>query len=708
MPGGTLAQQQGWTDGYGITDWEVWNEPSTIAFWRHDLAGYQSLFASLYMAASTAVRQADPSANVMYDDSGPTIDAAIKAAGGTFETASVHSYSGGLDPDAALASPTLPRGGQGTAPAAISSIVAQGKPVWITETGYATDGTVTARQQAQYLVRSYVDFLAQGVKKNFWFKFREDGGANGDNLYGTISQNGNPKPAYVAYATMARHLQDATFVASVPVGSAVRAVLFSRPDGATEAVLWSTAENGTILIPATAGQNITADDITDNPTGQTSATGLTVSISGDPVFVTVPGVTPTLLAGILQHTLITGINPVGVQVSQAPGLVNGLPDVKVTVSARIDMPISGTATLALPAGWTAPVLSKRFPTLQPGQSTTLNFKLNAEVSHLDDHIGATASTPAGVTNSGSAPVTPNALTFGHPAIDGTLASWSTASAANLIDLRPDQIVGIPGWMPRNLSARVYTMWDEHYFYLAADVTDQTFDYAPIGFNMYKGDSIQYGWGMDPDAWLRDTGNNRFNVTAGLTRQGPANFQYNLLGPWTDMNVSIQPDPATGHLIYTTAIPWSRLGNYVPASGKQFAFNLIINQNENGNRIGWIQFAPGIGIGFRPSQWPLWTFVGSNPAAGLRLGGLIAPTHGTANFSLPAAKGTLVIHNGGMRAIQLSINGTAVTFGAGGTALKQSGDTSIDTSRYVHAGANTVTATGIGANRASAAVLSFFQ
>ena len=706
-PDGPLAREQGWADHYGISDWEVWNEPSTTSFWRHDFVDYGARFAALYKAAATAIRAVAPDARLMYTMSGNTIDSAVKATHVRSDIIAVHTYSGGLDPDAALASPTLPRGGQGTPPGALGTVVAQGLPVWITETGYTTDGTITANQQAEYLVRSFTDYLAEGVRKNFWFKFHEDGGGT-ENEYGITSFANAPKPAYVAYATMTSHLQDAAFATAVSLGAAVRGDIFTRRDGSLSVVLWSTAESGTLAIPAAPGASFTADDLMNNPTGVQANGAFTVPLTNDPIFLTATGISPAALAGLLAHAPITGINPVGVGVAQAPGLSNGLPNVLVTVTARIDQPISGTVTLALPDGWTAPIIAQRFPTLQPGQSRTLSFRLNSDVNHPDDQIRATAVTPLGLTNTGSAPVTPYALTYGHPTIDGSLATWSEASVAGLIDLSPSQIVGIPGWTPQNLSARVFTMWDEQYFYLAADVQDETFDYAPIGYNMYKGDSIQYGWGMDTNAYLHDMGKNRFNVTAGLTHQGPANFQYNLLAPWPGMRQMIKLDPTTGHLIYTTAIPWANLGNYVPKVGKQFAFNLLINQNEHGARIGWIQFAPGIGIGFHPSEWPLWTIIGGNPAAGLRLGGFTAPRQGSLTFTLPAAHGTLVIHNGGLRSITLQINGTPVTFGTGGTSLPAGGDTTLDISRYLHAGSNTVQATGSGPSRASVAVLSFFQ
>ncbi|MGH2388479.1 MAG: cellulase family glycosylhydrolase, partial [Chloroflexota bacterium] len=246
-PGGTLAQQQGWSTSYGISDWEVWNEPSTTSFWRHDIPDYAARFAALYKAAAAAIRQVEPDARVMYDMSGSAIDNAVKAAKVHSDIISVHTYSGGLDPDAALESPTLPRGGQGTAPAALSSVTAQGVPVWITETGYTTDGTITNNQQAEYLVRSFVNFQAAGVKKNFWFKFHEDGQGT-ENQYGITSRTNAPKPAYVAYATMARHLQGADFAVAAPLGAAVRGDLFTRADGSVEAVLWSTAEPGTVTL----------------------------------------------------------------------------------------------------------------------------------------------------------------------------------------------------------------------------------------------------------------------------------------------------------------------------------------------------------------------------------------------------------------------------------------------------------------------------
>jgi hypothetical protein len=176
-----------------------------------------------------------------------------------------------------------------------------------------------------------------------------------------------------------------------------------------------------------------------------------------------------------------------------------------------------------------------------------------------------------------------------------------------------------------------------------------------------------------------------------------------------MRVQIKPDPTSGNLIYTTAIPWSRLGSYVPQVGRQFAFDLLINQDERGNRVGWIQITPGMGIGFYPSQFPLWSIIQNNPAAGIRIGSR-APLQGAVSFMLPDAGGYVDIHDGGMRQITLSINGTPVTLtaGAGSQGFTSHGATTVDLGRYLRAGSNTVQVSGTPDNRNGAAVLSFFQ
>ena len=700
-PGGSLAQQQGWSDGWGISNWEVWNEPSTDAFWRHDLLNYGQLFAQLYTPTAAAIHAADPNAKTMYTESGAVFDQPLAAAGATHDILAVHTYTGGLDPDAALVQPTLPRGGQGTAPADIGALVAQGAPVWITETGFATNGTVTAHQQASYLARTYANFLAAGVKKIFWFKFHEDS-PGGDNLYSIVNRDFSPKPAYLAYATLTDRLNGATFAQSVMLGSAIKGDVFNAPGGGSIAMLWSTAESGAITVSG-LGAGATAYDLMDNPTGQAADTGMTLPLSGDPVFLSVPGVASAQLSALLRGATVSGINPAGVAVSLAPGLINGLPNVKVTVSARTTATISGTVALQLPSGWAVATPTLRFPTLAPGQSSTLSFRLVSAVSHIGDTLTAVVTTRQGATAQGSTPVNVFGLTYGHPAIDGTLATWARASEADLINLRPDQVVGIPGWTPRNLSAKIYTMWDQQYFYLAADVTDQTIDPAQNGYPMYNGDSMQLGWGMDPAAWNNDVKLNAFGIAVALTTQGSANYSYSLLAPWPDMKQVVKLDPRTGHLIYTMAIPWSRLGSYVPAVGKQFVFNLIINQKESGNRIGWIQFTPGIGLGFYPSQFNFWTIEQGNPAAGLRLGAG-APLSGTVGFTLPAAGGQLTLHDGGLQAVNLTINGTPLTLAV--PARGHFGTTTFDLSRYLHAGANTVTVTGVPAVKGGAGVLSF--
>lgn len=61
-PGGTLAQANSWPAGWGITHWEMWNEPDFSIFWDSSLGDYARLLKVGYLAA----KHADPQAQVLF------------------------------------------------------------------------------------------------------------------------------------------------------------------------------------------------------------------------------------------------------------------------------------------------------------------------------------------------------------------------------------------------------------------------------------------------------------------------------------------------------------------------------------------------------------------------------------------------------------------------------------------------------------------
>lgn len=61
-PSGTLAQAQSWPAHWGITHWEMWNEPDFVLFWDSSLEDYARLLKVGYLAAKTA----DPQAQILF------------------------------------------------------------------------------------------------------------------------------------------------------------------------------------------------------------------------------------------------------------------------------------------------------------------------------------------------------------------------------------------------------------------------------------------------------------------------------------------------------------------------------------------------------------------------------------------------------------------------------------------------------------------
>jgi hypothetical protein len=237
------------SDGYGISDWVIWNEPNVklageapepASFWTGSLEEYLSLLRAGYEGA----RAADPACNVLngaladlpwaggelylahalerfYDPDGD--GDASDGARPFFDTLNIHTYQLGA-PDAAwyedrLAAilGTMERFGDGE------------KPVWITETGYGSLPTpagdspfVDEGTQVDGVRLVYQATAAYPqVERVFWWSLRDYHHNTAttnpamEGHYGLLRATFEPKPAYLAYGKLTGRLGDALTLASV-------------------------------------------------------------------------------------------------------------------------------------------------------------------------------------------------------------------------------------------------------------------------------------------------------------------------------------------------------------------------------------------------------------------------------------------------------------------------------------------------------------
>ncbi len=730
MPGGTLAQQMGWKN-YGITAWEVWNEPSTRNFW---LSQNPAQYAELVKSASAAIKAVDPSATILAY--GWQRSVLLSGAGTqSFTGISIHDYPGPVAPPESLFFGGVQNWKQFLAQSGMPNA-----PLWMTESGWTTQ-SVTPQQQAQYLAQAEIQSLAAGLDKFFmfsWFYPGTDPGGGYGELTGSPSDL-MPKPSYAALAGVASELHGFTSVgASNPMnmGTAIQAYAFQNGSKSLVAI-WANGEEGTLSLHPPG--DLKAFDWVGNSIGVTNGS-LSVPLTGSPVYIQ-SNMSVANLENVIQHGTVTGIAPVAVSISNLSGMPTTLPDIHLTVTNQINTAQSGTVTLNLPAGWKASAATSssvtgatynpsvtgatytpsiNFSNLAPGESISPVFHLaQFEANASNQYTIAVSATAQSNTSSphhgrgnssgstgtstvtSTLPISAYESVYGTPNLTGTFKDWGNAVPVYL-DL-PSQNVGIPNWSPSVESATGYTMWDSKYFYFAAKVNDTLFNEPYTGFNTWQGDSIQAFF--DPQNLKTTSFNaNGGDVNFGLasTPAGPQVYEFQGPHPGlrSDVKLRVVPGPSGGDMWYEAAIPLSDLQGLTPASGHAFGFNFLVNDNNGNGRLGWIWLAPGIGNGWNPSDFPTFTLVKGAGLAAVRLNSS-TPT-ATATFSPNSQGATLVVDNQGLPKITIALsNGTSLTLVADNSAkasvtptgsnpvvsVLPNGTTSINLSNYTTPGSS---------------------
>ena len=194
-----------------VKAWGVWNEPNLGRFWAGSRAQYVDV---LLRPASEEIRKGDPDALVCgpelahlttggADWYGWLLDV-LRRAGDTIDVVTHHVYDRGGN-----ASTTF--GGDPTFWSRVAPSVREvlraahaGQPVWLTETGWASN-EVGEASQSRFLVGLYSDWFGRPgelpwVRKIFSYELIDDGSV-GIPRWGLLRPDRSPKPGYCALAT---------------------------------------------------------------------------------------------------------------------------------------------------------------------------------------------------------------------------------------------------------------------------------------------------------------------------------------------------------------------------------------------------------------------------------------------------------------------------------------------------------------------------
>lgn len=277
-PGGTLAQQQGWTSGQGITVWEVWNEPDLNLFWTGTITDYARLLKVAFLAA----RQADPQAQILFgglcncqqlnwlrDTLNIIATYPDRAAGGWFfNSVATHNYSW-----AWYNFYQLFRARQ-----SLDLYGLADKTLWLNETGApvyddpavpitkTSDFTyrATMLEQADYAIQTAAFAVWMRAEAMLWFQLYDDfgNGCPGIDAFGLVrntptsgcnASDGSTRPGYTAYQVATRYLSGlAPYWRQRPTAAQELVALQNNQTGERVIAMWARSYvTETVVIAAT-------------------------------------------------------------------------------------------------------------------------------------------------------------------------------------------------------------------------------------------------------------------------------------------------------------------------------------------------------------------------------------------------------------------------------------------------------------------------
>ena len=236
--------------------WEIWNEPWPDC--RFFFGGTVQDYVDLLKTAYEQAKKADSGCLIVGIGTEENNMRLVFEAGGYpyMDIASIHPFPtgtsmpevGGRPENIRKSQKHLKRFGR-----------EKQKDLWSTSAGWPTNITdmsikdncpgIPVDLQGKYLPRAFVLGMAAGLKKEFWYCFRNFGGnpRNFECNQGIVFDDLTPKPSFVAYAALTRMLAGLDYAGKADIGAGKYCLLFEKGNRSCF-VLW--AREGAALITA--------------------------------------------------------------------------------------------------------------------------------------------------------------------------------------------------------------------------------------------------------------------------------------------------------------------------------------------------------------------------------------------------------------------------------------------------------------------------
>ena len=274
---------------------------------------------------------------------------------------------------------------------------------------------------------------------------------------------------------------------------------------------------------------------------------------------------------------------------------------------------SGVIKIHAPEELTAHIKEIKVPEIEPGGKKTIKINLPQNLNSQAFRLVADIEMDVGGTIPIDTEVTSDVCVYANkkPVIDGVLSSgeWTRRSKMRMQNkgVSGDQYVTLMTAYPftgdDDLSADLYTMYDDDNFYMALKVKDDVNAYDEENGIYWASDGIQlcmaafrgskevmgFGLGMIGEEKVV-----QLEVTPTQLYAGPI-----------EADMVVTRDEAEKTTVYEICVPWdsvypSAAAKYDPPSNKTIAFSILINDNDGKGREGYLEYGAGVGKGGKNS------------------------------------------------------------------------------------------------------------